>query len=295
MSRKNTAKTTGVATSSPIIISVINTKGGCGKTVTSVNLAAAMAMAGKRVLLIDLDGSFSATTYFLSIEATPPSTIYDVMFGGVALADAVTALQTTALTQAATKLQLAILAGDERMNLFERRVVEEDDPYFLLRGLFSPSPHREPYPQFPTVFDFGFDVVILDTPGLWGGVVRNATLASTHLIVPINSEQLALEQAQDTLERVARQSTACGVAPPQFRLLLTAYRETHASREVEELCRELWPHNVLKTRVRFTEEVKRLSSDRKTILQRKAATLREDYQNISKELDLWLSHPTKSV
>src|SRR6267143_43584 len=70
-----------------MILSVLNNKGGTGKTTTSVNVAAALAMRGMKVLLVDLDPQGSATTSFGVEKAKLPSTIYNVLTQNKPLAE----------------------------------------------------------------------------------------------------------------------------------------------------------------------------------------------------------------
>ncbi len=257
------------------VLSVLSSKGGVGKTVTSLSLAVTLAAQGCKTLLVDADGSATASSFFRSFDELPDGSdgccgIYDVLFHECRAVDAAREV----------RLNLALLASDPRMMKVDAALLRQPAADLLLARALRNVAAGE------------FEYAIVDTPGVWGGMVQNAVLASSHLIVPVNSEQMAYDIAVDTLSYVLNQMDAYERPCPQFRVLLTAYRETNACRDIAELALQTWPQNLFETRVRFTEEVKRLSADRKTIGDRKSATLREDYNNTAKEIISWLTTPT---
>jgi chromosome partitioning protein len=164
------------------VLAVVNQKGGVGKTTTAINLAASLANAGRRALLVDFDPQGNAS----SGVGYPPSrvelSIYDALVGGIALADAVrpTELANLFVVPATTDL-----AGAEiELVTMERR---EQRLHELLG----------------TVVD-EFDVIIVDCPPSLGILTINALTAADGVLVPMQCEYYALEGLSSLLATVER-------------------------------------------------------------------------------------------
>ncbi len=179
------------------VISVVNQKGGVGKTTTTVNLGAAIAEAGKRVLLIDIDAQSNLTTHLgLGIKEDPQGgpdfqdvprevpewTIYDVLKGTKRLQDVIIKRSETldvvpsSLLLSAADLELGGMVGREL--LLKRAIEKVRDAY---------------------------DVIMIDCPPTLGLLSLNALAAVDKVIVPVQSEYLALHgvrQLLDTIDQV---------------------------------------------------------------------------------------------
>jgi chromosome partitioning protein len=169
-----------------IVYGVVNQKGGVGKTTTAVSLAAFMALADARVLLVDLDPQGNATSGFgIDRNATRFST-YDVLLDAKPVSSAM--LQ----TQVANLMLLASspdLAGAE-IELMPKIAREG----FLRNALEEVRSD--------------FDAILIDAPPSLGLLTLNALVASDALIIPIQTEYYALEgisQLAKTIELVKRQ------------------------------------------------------------------------------------------
>ena len=167
------------------LISVTNQKGGVGKTTTSINLAAALALSGRRVLLVDVDPQSNATTGVgLDYRSGLPSS-YELVAGRAELNDVVRPTAISGLDCVPGSLDLAgaeieLVAHEQR----ERKLAE---------GLATAHGR--------------YDHVFIDCPPALGLLTLNALTAARELIVPVQCEYYALEglgQLLETAERVRR-------------------------------------------------------------------------------------------
>jgi chromosome partitioning protein len=173
----------------PRIITVANQKGGVGKTTTTVSIGAAVA-ARFRVLLIDLDPQANATSSLGLADPDRERSTYDVLLGDAALADVAiqTGIPNLSLAPADRALAGAQIELVDLPNR-ERR---------LARAL-------EPLLGVAAGHGGAYDLVLIDTPPSLGLLTLNALAASDHVLIPVQSEYLALEglgQIVETLELV---------------------------------------------------------------------------------------------
>ena len=160
------------------IIAVANQKGGVGKTTTSVNLAASLALSGSRVLLIDLDPQGNATMGSGVDKNAVERSIYDWLIEGAALNDVVERCQGGyALVPSNTDLTAAEV---ELMNM-ERR------EYRLREQLDKEE---------------GLDYVIIDCPPSLNILTLNALIAASSVLIPMQCEDYALEGLSALLETI---------------------------------------------------------------------------------------------
>ena len=161
-----------------LVLSITNQKGGVGKTTTSINLAAALAQKGFRTLLLDLDPQGNATISFVQPEAVERS-VFELLTDPTVSADDVI------LKTAEEKLDL--IGSRISLAKAEAKMIGEFDSHFRLKDKLSAV--RESY-----------DYIIIDTPPTLGILTVNALVASTHLLVPIQSSYYALEGTDDLLD-----------------------------------------------------------------------------------------------
>ncbi len=153
------------------IISFSNQKGGVGKTSTCVNMAAAIALRGKKVLLIDIDPQGNATTSLGFSKSELENSVYSVLIEDKPIAEA---LQKTAIKGLDLLPSSIDLAGAE-VELVYQKNRENKLNYALL--------------QISTVYDY----VVIDCPPSLGLLTINALSASDSVIIPIQSEYFAME------------------------------------------------------------------------------------------------------
>ena len=159
------------------VISLVNQKGGVGKTTTSINLSASLAVLGKKVLLIDLD-SQSNTTTGLGIErAKIQNSTYDVIMGACDIKDAIIKTPFKNLSVIPSVIDLA---GAE----IELMQISMQDRKFVMTEQLKN--------QINKVRD-RYDYIIIDCPPALGILTTNALAASDSVLIPIQCEYYSLE------------------------------------------------------------------------------------------------------
>jgi len=164
------------------VVAISNQKGGVGKTTTAVNLAASMAVAEQRVLLIDLDPQGNATSG-MGAERRSTRSLYPVLFGEAALGEVI-------LDTELPFLQIVPASPD--LAGVEVELVDDPERAVRLRD------------ALPAVRD-GYDYIFLDCPPSLGILTINALAAADVVLVPMQAEYYALEGLSDlvgTIERV---------------------------------------------------------------------------------------------
>jgi len=155
------------------IIAITNQKGGVGKTTTTVNLSAALAEAGQRILLVDLDPQASATSALGLNEIAPGNSIYQALIGAKHARELI--LQTRIPN-------LSAIPADLEMVGAEIEVARMDDPLLQLRKVLADIRDQN-----------AFDFALLDCPPSLGILMTNALAAADEILVPIQCEYYALE------------------------------------------------------------------------------------------------------
>jgi chromosome partitioning protein len=207
------------------IYAIANQKGGVGKTTTAVNVAACIAEAGYRTLLVDIDAQANATVG-LGIGKDREPNVYDVLAGTVPAADA---LVETAIAN------LSLLPASPDLAGASVELPRQPGSETRLRDAIAPMREQ-------------FAFTLLDCPPSLGPLTVNALVAADRVIVPVQTEYFALEGLAgllDTLHLIQRElNPRLAVAG----MLLTMHDgRTRLARDVEREVREHFPDLVFRT------------------------------------------------
>ena len=158
----------------PKIMSIVNQKGGVGKTTTAINLAAGLVEAGKCVLVVDLDPQGNASTGLGIALEDREYTTYELLLEDIAISDVIhqTSIEGLSIVPATVDLSSADI-----------ELISNEKRSFLLHDALRQS----------KMDAFGFDYILIDCPPSLNLLTVNALIASDSVLVPLQSEFFALE------------------------------------------------------------------------------------------------------
>lgn len=208
------------------VISIVNQKGGVGKTTTTVNLSAYLAQHGEKVLVIDLDPQGNATSGYGFDKSALETSVYDLLVNDTPITEVIQSTNRENIDMCPTNINLAG-AEVELVSAMSRETI-------LKRAVDTISEN--------------YDFILIDCPPSLGLLTLNALAASTDVIVPIQGEYYALEgltQLVDTINLVRKHlNPTIGI----FGVVITMFDgRTQLTRQVTEEVRKYFGEKVFNT------------------------------------------------
>ena len=247
-----------------MIIVIANQKGGVGKTTTAINLSAACALQGKRVLLIDLDPQGNSSLSFIEQQIINRSA-FDLF---------------TELDQPwrefiyETKVEnLHIVPSKINLAKLEAKLVGDFDAIFRLRDRIEDI--RTDY-----------DLIFIDTPPTLGLITVNALVAASHVLIPIQSSYFALEGTDDLLETIEKVRSRPNPELDLLGVLVTLFdKRTSLSKDVEAHIRKVFGKKAFKTIITRSVRLEESPAHKETIFSFSPnSSGAVEYKKLSKEV-----------
>ncbi len=247
-------------------IAIANQKGGVGKTTTAVNLGTALQLAGKEVLLVDLDPQANMSNY-LGFENGEKPTISDLMMSFV-------------VGQNVSAVESIHRSRDNNIDYVPANINLANADYYLLQTVAREKVLK----RILSCECFrGYDYIIIDCLPSLGILLTNALTAADYLLIPVQAQKFALDGLTMLMNIFGQIKDAVNDKLELLGVLATMVDNTNMSKSVVEKLSEQYGEKLFETRISKSVEAAN-SSDRMKALTFGKSKLGEEYKRLGNEV-----------
>ena len=247
-------------------ISLINNKGGVGKTTSCLNIGVALSMLGKKVLLVDIDPQGNLSDAFISINQAQ-HTIKDLLEG--------TTTNINEVLLRGVKPNIDLLPSNNLLNGTEEKLLNKMSRETILKRILEPLKNA-----------YNYDYVLIDCPPSLNLLVLNSLTASSEAIIPIATEYHALTGTNTILQTIQQVKSLLNSNLQLTGVFITKYDErTNNDREIKEAIQNNFKSVCYKTIIRTNVKIKDATNVHKSVIDLDPTCNGAiDYMDLAKEI-----------